>query len=314
MKQRIISMILVVCVASMALKGADTDQVSIDGLLYELNVNSLTAKVLPSKDENREAIQLPLQDGRLTIPASVLYDNRIYSVTQIADNALSFQRDVTTIEFLSNELTFGEGVGYNCPNLKSITFPLKVGNEIFWAFNACDNLENIVLPAEYVTSGAYNIRDSFIPSHEAEMPSIKVIESRSVIPPNVDIEALPEDSSDSQTDNTDADQPQIFYSSGLIGDVDTVVYVPEGCGDTYRAHNSWNEYKQILETNFAGISRIKDDNNGSEFIIKDGYIKSLSNTPYEVFDLKGIKINSFPLQPGVYLIQTKTATTKVVIK
>ena len=97
----------------------------IDGIYYDLDVNTKTAKVVYHRKY--------YYSGDVVIPSSVTYNGVEYSVTNIGDNAFSGSTDLTSI---------------NIPN--SVT---NIGRD---AFTGCSNMTKVKLDNNAIVSKDYN--------------------------------------------------------------------------------------------------------------------------------------------------------------
>lgn len=86
--------------------------------------------------------------GNVTVPATVLYNDREYAVTAIGERAFEDCQELVSVHVGENVRTIGFGAfGYD-NELESVTF--AEGSKLTvvdgWAFNGCYGLEEIVLP------------------------------------------------------------------------------------------------------------------------------------------------------------------------
>ena len=206
----------------------------------------------------------------------------------------SDQSDIKTIIVGDGVTSIGRSAFISCSNLTSVTLPdglTSIGDE---AFALCSSLESITLP-----DGLMSIGDiAFF-----GCSSLKSITLQSTAPPSL---------------GTD-----VFYDAPL-----SQVIVPLGSIDAYKAHPDWSAYISIMST--VGIEQVS----GNKFI-------AYPNPTYDMVTVTGItagqqiriytitgtrvathtattdgnmQIDLSALPQGTYILQTGTATVKVVRK
>lgn len=89
--------------------------------------------------------------GAITIPASISYDGRIYSVTRIADYAFDWCTLLTSVTIPYSVISIGKGAFYECENLTSMTIPDGVTSIEDITFYNNQRLTSLTIP-ERVTS------------------------------------------------------------------------------------------------------------------------------------------------------------------
>ena len=97
-------------------------------------------------DEATVTSGTPKYSGSVVIPASVTYNGKTYTVTNIGDDAFSGCNNLTSITIPNSLTDIGRASFYGCSNLTSVT----IGNGVTiineWAFSGCTNLTSITLP------------------------------------------------------------------------------------------------------------------------------------------------------------------------
>ena len=96
--------------------------------------------------------------GSLTIPATVKYEGKTYSVTGIYKWGLSDFINLTSVTIPNSVTSIGKGAFDGCSSLTSITIPNSVTNIGEYAFDGCRSLKSITIPnsvtkIEYSTFG-----------------------------------------------------------------------------------------------------------------------------------------------------------------
>ena len=120
------------------------DRVQIGDLYYNLDTMSYTAKVTSSPGK---------YSGSVTIPASVLYDNKTYSVTYIGDYAFTGCTGLTSVTIPNSVTSIGDNAFYECSGLTSVTIPNSVTSIGWWAFRDCTGLISIEIPNSVTSIG-----------------------------------------------------------------------------------------------------------------------------------------------------------------
>ena len=109
-----------------------------NGICYELNNSNMTAEVIKN-----EANQY---SGAITIPASVEYNGKTYSVTTIGDWAFTGCKDLTSITIPNSVTTIGSYAFGGCRGLTSITIPNSVEIISKSAFEGCRGFTSLTIP------------------------------------------------------------------------------------------------------------------------------------------------------------------------
>lgn len=108
--------------------------VEIDGIYYNLDTSNQTAEVVA-----RSIVQGRYK-GEIVIPASVSYEEIIYSVISIGNNAFSGCGGLTSITIPNSITSIGNSAFFNCSGLTSITIPNSVITISPSAFKGCTSL------------------------------------------------------------------------------------------------------------------------------------------------------------------------------
>ena len=87
--------------------------VKVDGIYYDLDRGGVTATVASSPLNTRYA-------GDITIPQSINYNDTVWAVTLIGDNAFMYCHDLTSITIPNSVTSIGKMVSLGCENLTSI--------------------------------------------------------------------------------------------------------------------------------------------------------------------------------------------------
>ena len=152
MKTKLFTLLLAI-VASIGTMFASETQV--DGIWYDFDSSSKTASVTfrgsyYSSYSNEYT-------NSVVIPASVVYNFMIYSVTSIGDGAFRNCTGLTSVTIPNSVTNIGEQAFYGCSGLTSVTIPNSVTSIGDGAFRACTGLASITIP-DSITSIA---KDAF---------------------------------------------------------------------------------------------------------------------------------------------------------
>ena len=107
--------------------------------------------------------------GSVIIPSTVVYNEKIYSVTSIGELAFRDCSSLTSITIPEGVARIGDRAFYYCNNLSSISLPMSVTSIGNAAFCYCEKLKSITIPEGVVSigngafSGCYNLTSISIP-------------------------------------------------------------------------------------------------------------------------------------------------------
>ena len=125
----------------------------VGGIYYKFTDNSsvaVTYEVEPTWDSDYPAPY----SGTITIPSTVNYNDKSYTVTSIGDSAFWFCSGLTSIDIPEGVTSIGDFTFGDCSGLTSITIPEGVTSIGEYAFGGCSGLTSIDIP-EGVTSIGY---------------------------------------------------------------------------------------------------------------------------------------------------------------
>ena len=125
----------------------------VGGIYYKFTDNSsvaVTYEVEPTWDSDYPAPY----SGTITIPSTVNYNDKSYTVTSIGDSAFWFCSGLTSIDIPEGVTSIGDYAFVYCSGLTSINIPERVTSIGDDAFFGCSSLTSIDIP-EGVTSIGY---------------------------------------------------------------------------------------------------------------------------------------------------------------
>ena len=124
----------------------------VDGIYYKLTGSSSVA-VTYGGDYPRE-IDYTYSD-HITIPSTVNYNNKSYSVTSIGNYAFWGCSGMASITLPEGVTSIGNEAFYDCSGLTSVTIPEGVTSIGEWAFMDCKRLTSITIPEGVTSIGEY---------------------------------------------------------------------------------------------------------------------------------------------------------------
>lgn len=83
----------------------------------------------------------------VVIPSTVLYNDHVYSVIELAQRAFRELTTITSVVLPDGLVSIGSNAFYDCSGLTSITIPDSVTSIGVYAFNGCSGLTSITIPS-----------------------------------------------------------------------------------------------------------------------------------------------------------------------
>ncbi len=120
----------------------------VDGVYYSFNSSTNTATVINLYVDDKYAHSYR---GDVVIPATVVYDNKTYTVTRIGKNAFYDCEDLTSVSLPLTITTIGESAFNYCTKLSSIELPTTITSIATKAFYGCRSLISINIPSSLTT-------------------------------------------------------------------------------------------------------------------------------------------------------------------
>ena len=112
----------------------------VNRICYNINSDGTSVTVTYQVDPNKD------YKGCITIPASVTYSGKTYSVTSIGAGTFNGCTGLTSITIPNSVTSIGELAFRDCTGLTSITIPNSVTHIGGWAFYGCTNLTSVTIP------------------------------------------------------------------------------------------------------------------------------------------------------------------------
>ena len=150
MKKKIFTLLLAI-VASVGTLFASNTQV--DGIWYNFDSSTQTAEV--TYRGSNYASYSNEYSGSVTIPSSVTYNNKTYSVTSIGDYAFLYCTGLTSVTIPNSVTSIGDEAFYGCSGLTSITIPNSVTRIGEGAFAYCSGLTSVTIPNSVTSIGDF---------------------------------------------------------------------------------------------------------------------------------------------------------------
>ena len=250
----------------------------IGGLYYSFNDEELTARVVCDQcnsDANYAALE-----GDVTIPATVIWNEKEYKVTVVSPNSFSYSPRITSLTFPSTISTIQYNSAEGCPSLVRVTIPSSVKKIEEYAFADCQKLYEINLP-----EGLEEIEERAFAGCE-NMTYIRIPSSLKTFGPYVF-----EGCSDIMEIYNFSETPQDIKDQYVFIDADpsmVTLYIPLGTESEYMNADVWQdflieEYKTVLSVTSEDENKGTVDGSG-EYTRET--IVEISATPEEgyVFD------------------------------
>ena len=145
MKQNIFKRLALVAVLLFGAITASAYDFEVNDIYYKVN-NGRTTVSVTYKDENYNSY-----DGSVTIPTSVTYSGKTYSVTSIGYKAFYQCSGLTAVKIPNSVTTIGEYAFSGCSGLTAVEIPNSVTTIGSYAFYGCSGLKAVEIPNSVTT-------------------------------------------------------------------------------------------------------------------------------------------------------------------
>lgn len=193
----------------------------------------------------------------LIIPSEITYNNQVYKVTQIGEYA--FDNDY----------------------FSKIKLPTSIKKICRGAFRYCEKLENITIPNS-VSEIAYKAFE------QNNILSTICFESSKILFSEEAIVSCPQLQSIYVKDETPQEISSISFSKAIY--TSATLYVPIGKKDVYMITQGWNEFKEIIETDFSTLdikTIVNNDKKESIYNLSGQHLKGIKK---EINIINGKKV------------------------
>ena len=213
-------------------------------------------------------------------------------VTQVGASAFAELTELNSVTLPESVTKINDYAFDSAENLKTVNMSDKVTSIGHWAFRNCYSLENLKLPAglttigNYVFDKNYEMTEVVLPAGLTNIggyvfegnPQLKTVYSLSTTPPVIKKGYL------------DGDEIYTIFDDNDYGD--RVLYVPDGCVDTYKLEFGWSNFKDIREISTSGVGGISVEGELSVTQNGKGAISVYAPVPTVVrgYDLGGRKL------------------------
>ena len=117
--------------------------INVEGLIYNLDDESFTAKLINGKT----------WEGELSIPSEIEWKGQKYVVNSIGQKAFEDCKGLTSISIPKSITTIGSNAFYGCTGLSTITIPDDITIIESGLFKDCVNLTSVIIPEGITTIG-----------------------------------------------------------------------------------------------------------------------------------------------------------------
>ena len=116
----------------------------VDGIYYEI-ISEANSQVSVVNGSNTTEYTIQCYTGNISIPSSVNYNGKTYTVSAIGDKAFA-GNTISSISLPNTITTIGE-MAFNTTSITEITIPNSVTEIGNWFLGSCKNLTKVVLPS-----------------------------------------------------------------------------------------------------------------------------------------------------------------------
>ena len=138
---------------------ASAHDFEVDGIYYQITSSTAPYTVAVSYKGSSWRSYLDEYTGSVTIPETVSYNGKVYSVTSIGDGAFGGCHGLTSVTIPNSVTSIGNEVFYGCSGLTSVTIPNSVTSIGDHAFEYCSGLTSVTIPNSVTSIGDNAFRD-----------------------------------------------------------------------------------------------------------------------------------------------------------
>lgn len=309
------------------------------------SVNGLKYDVLPDRSQSVEVSGADSAATNITVPETVEYQGKSYTVTAIADHAFDGRKSIRSVQLpatverigarafqqcvtmtrvnIPAGLTeMGEGAFYWCTGLTSLKLPEGLTEIPPFAFYWCTALSNVNIPASVTTIGrtafaAVPFTTLDIPEGVTEIGAYSFMFCDKIRTLNIPstVTAIGDhafsDTKILREINCAVSQPFECWPDFRSYTVNNAkVYVPIGTADAYKAVMPWSMFAHIIEKEFP-------NSGGTASVCNDVTCDDPADpsAAVQVYTLNGSYAGASldNLQPGMYIVRTGSQVKKVII-
>ena len=153
MKQKLFGrLVAVAAVLLLSAATASAHSFEVDGIYYEKNSDGTSVSVT-YKGSSYDSY-FNEYSGAVTIPASVTYSGKTYSVTSIGYAAFAYCSGLTSVSIGNSVTEIGEDAFRGCSGMTSVEIPNSVISIGEYAFYDCSSLTSVVIPNAVTSIGS----------------------------------------------------------------------------------------------------------------------------------------------------------------
>ncbi len=192
----------------------------VDGICYHVLASSAQTVEVTNKESASGTTHK--YTGSVTIPSSVTFGGKTYSVTTIGESALRTCSGLTSVSIPNTVTTIDSYAFRESKDLTSITIPEGVKYINTAAFRSCTGLTDVIIPSSVTSISDYAF-----------------------------------DGCSSLTSVTVQKETPVSISSNVFSNrANATLYVPTGSKSAYEAANYWKEFKKIVEVDYFVVDGI----------------------------------------------------------
>ena len=143
----------------------------VDGIYYNIVSPSNLEVEVTYKDQSRSNSIYYV--GHIKVPETVVFNDRVYSVTRIGSKAFYYCDNLTSINMPCSITSIEDEAFWHCSNLTSVLIPKLVTNIGSYAFAGCSKLMEVFflsaikpIIGSYVYSNCHSALEQYVPSKE----------------------------------------------------------------------------------------------------------------------------------------------------